>query len=656
MPMLSYRSGRPEATRQAALLIGLCLSVYLSGARAFPPEKSVQFSGYANSQGLSHNSVTCLLQDQKGLLWIGTQGGLSCYDGYRFRNFHHHPADPGSPSSESIYSLYQDRRGRIWVGTTTSLEFWQDFHRVRLLTADGVTAISEDPSGGIWFAGWGGGLLYLAPGADTLSRVHPPDRPGIPPFQQILSLLADRQGRIWMGLFKQGLYRYTPASGGVEKIILPSTLPDGATDHVYHTILQDDRERIWVASLQGLYCLSDGHWIHYRHDPGEPNSLANDNILALCMADSQQLWIGTDGSGLDRLDIRSGQFHHYPPRDKKSGLFPAGKVTALLHDRTGLLWAGTQGAGLIKIVTGRTVITHSSGLLAGLGEWVNAPVWCFHEDSSGAVWIGGQTGLHRLDPTRNRATTEAVPTAILKDLPIRGIWVQNENTLFLGSQGRGLWQWQRDTGQMKHYSYQHLHIPSINSEVIYDLLADEAGSVWLACNTGGLFRFDLASEVMERILLPGFTNEQSCWVTDLLLTGDQLWFTTWSEGLYVLNVKSRKPRKIGWLRPEDLDQVYPLLSLRGSTSPILWAGSFGGGFYRLDLRDSTSTRCLAPAGMTDNVVFAIEQDRLGHLWYSSNQGLIQYNAQHAHFTLPDLPGGLVNREFNLGASLHSRNG
>jgi len=654
--LYNYQPGKRGYACLAVLLTGLCLGAFSTIALGIPPEETIRFSSYTSSQGLSNNSVACLLQDRKGLLWIGTQGGLNCYDGYQNRVFHHHPSDPHSPSSESIYTLVEDRRGRMWIGTSAGLELWQNFNRVREFTSDGTLTISEDPDGGLWFACWSRGLLHLAPGADSLTLAAPPDSSGIPSFRQVLGMLADRQGRIWMGIFKRGLYRYTPASGKIEKITLPSPLPEGATDHVYHAILQDDQERIWVASLQGLYCLDGGVWRHYRHDPTNPRTLANDNILALCMTDSQHLWIGTDGSGLDRLDPSSGRFYHYPPGDKKSGAFPAAKVTALLRDRTGLLWAGSQGEGLIKIISGRTELIHSSTLLTGSGDWLSEPAWRFHEDSIGTIWIGGQSGLQRLDPSRGLARTLPLPAAIRGGLPIRGIWVQDSSTIWLGTQSSGLWQWHPGSGKTKHFLYQNPRVKAINSQVIYDMQPDRAGGLWLACNSSGLIRFDLATAAMERILPPGLTNDQTCWVTDLLLTGEQLWFTTWSEGLFIMNVRSRTPRKIGWLRPDALDQVYPLLSLCGDASPLLWVGSYGGGFYRLNTHDSTSTLCLAPAGLSDNVVFAIEEDQQGRIWYSSNNGLICYDEQRDHFKSIDLPAALDNHEFNQGASLHSRAG
>lgn len=619
-------------------------------------EHPLQFARLTSAQGLSQNTVTSLLQDQNGLLWIGTQGGLNCYDGYEFKVFHHHPDDPLSPSSESIYSLCQDRRGRLWVGTSTQIELWQGMRKIRSIAADCASAMSEDSRGGMWFGCWGQGLLYLAPDAETPVRIEAANAgDGIPPFAKILGLHADRQGRIWMGLFKQGLFCYYSATGKSEKITLPSLLSEGATDHVHHAILQDHQDRIWVASLQGLYCLENNTWIHYRHDPRNPFSLANDNILTLCLADSHHLWIGTDGNGLDCLDLESGRFHHYPPSHASNTAFPSEKATAILFDNAGMLWAGTYGSGLAKAAPGRIQLTHSAELLPDAGEWVRGPIWCFHEDSAGIIWIGSQSGVHRYDPAQRSAETQRTPSRRLAGLPVRGIWVQNDTTIWIGSQGKGLWLWRPHRDDMTHYLYRHPRAPAINSEVIYDLQPDSAGGLWLACNTGGLFRFDLASRQFERILPPGIGSEIGYWVTDLLLRNrDEIWFTTWSEGLFVIRNGERIPLKMGWLRSPDLDQRYPLLSLFQSGPDELLAGTYGSGFYRLNPADSTSSARIAPAGISDNIVYSFQADRHGQIWYSNNQGLIAFDPVRSYYSTITSPqdGGI--QEFNLGASLHSR--
>lgn len=79
--------------------------------------QSVTFEHLTVEDGLAHNSGLCFVQDREGFLWIGTQNGLSRYDGYNFKNYIHQPGDTTSLSGSYINSLYLDHSGSLWVGT-----------------------------------------------------------------------------------------------------------------------------------------------------------------------------------------------------------------------------------------------------------------------------------------------------------------------------------------------------------------------------------------------------------------------------------------------------------------------------------------------------------------------------------------------------------
>src|SRR5690554_6913669 len=65
-------------------------------------------------EGLSHNEVTSIVQDQDGFIWIGTRGGLNRYDGYEFKIFNQVPGDTNSLVNPSVESLFVDSKGNLW--------------------------------------------------------------------------------------------------------------------------------------------------------------------------------------------------------------------------------------------------------------------------------------------------------------------------------------------------------------------------------------------------------------------------------------------------------------------------------------------------------------------------------------------------------------
>ena len=81
----------------------------------------LHFDYFSIAQGLSQNNITCLLQDSRGFLWIGTQAGLNCYDGKTFEIYKNDPEDEQSISDNMIYDISEDFEGNNWIATENGL-------------------------------------------------------------------------------------------------------------------------------------------------------------------------------------------------------------------------------------------------------------------------------------------------------------------------------------------------------------------------------------------------------------------------------------------------------------------------------------------------------------------------------------------------------
>ena len=88
---------------------------------AVAQQKSISFESIHAEQGLSQNTVHCILQDSRGFMWFGTQDGLNRYDGYRFTTFKHDSNNPRSLSNNIVRAVYEDHSATIWVGTMVGL-------------------------------------------------------------------------------------------------------------------------------------------------------------------------------------------------------------------------------------------------------------------------------------------------------------------------------------------------------------------------------------------------------------------------------------------------------------------------------------------------------------------------------------------------------
>src|SRR5687767_1782870 len=100
-----------------ALLVCLCLSFSFLDAQT-----PVTYLGI--NQGLSNNSVRCILKDHKGFMWFGTFDGLNRYDGYSFRVFRNKVNDSTSLINPFINALNEDKKGNLWIGTRRGLSIY----------------------------------------------------------------------------------------------------------------------------------------------------------------------------------------------------------------------------------------------------------------------------------------------------------------------------------------------------------------------------------------------------------------------------------------------------------------------------------------------------------------------------------------------------
>jgi len=132
-----------------------------------------KFKKISVEHGLSHPSVTCMLKDRYGFMWIGTRDGLNRYDSYQFRIFKHLADDSTSISNNTISCLLEDQEGFLWIGTV------------------------------------GGGLNRYDPVKDSFKRfLNHPDRPQSLASNSVSSIMEDRQGNLWIGTIGGGLSRY----------------------------------------------------------------------------------------------------------------------------------------------------------------------------------------------------------------------------------------------------------------------------------------------------------------------------------------------------------------------------------------------------------------------------------------------------------------
>ncbi len=453
-----------------------------------------------DENSLSHNLVQTLFLDSASILWIGTYRGLNRLDlrTHRFSRFVHDPNNVKSLSNDVVTSIFRDTKGRLWVGTLDGLNVLDEKRRTfTRYTSDDrysgslpnntVRSIVQTKDGTLWIGTYGGLARYNPQSDSFITYKNDPKNPKSLPSNLILATKEDSQGFLWVACWNGGLYRFNPYEETGQTYSFPDnrlySLEVGFADTVY--------AGSWGG---GLYELNrtDETYNQYRADSESPFGLTNDIIYSLFKDSSGLLWIGTNGGALNKLDRNRESFTLYTHNSKKSGSLAAGMVNAVMEDPQGTLWVGTYNGGLSRLNPGSQEFIHYRYDARDPASLSNDIVNGIAVDPEGFVWIATNEGLNRLDPKTGkfkRFLGGEGTGGPLADITVYALSIDSRGRHWYGYFRKGLERYDPRTGEQKRYHFDPSDPHSLSDNLVYCLFEDSHGSMWVGTN-GGLNRYD----------------------------------------------------------------------------------------------------------------------------------------------------------------------
>ena len=626
-------------------LVGLSLAG--ASPRADATVRDFYFKRLGTEQGLVQNTITALAEDAQGFVWVGTQGGLHRYDGVRFSAYRHDPNDPSSLPDSFVTALDVEPRVALWIGTYSQYVVRLDlrtgaFRRYPPAAGDASRHVRSllVADGQVW-VGTGGGLERLDPGTGKRVRVVRLAGAGAPGQ----ALVRDGRGRVWFGS-SAGLYR-VDGSGG-------STRIGGARPVT--ALLVDAADRLWVGRSDGLYRLAvDGRTLQHAWPA---TGLAGAGVRALVQAPDGRLWVSLAGEGLLRFDPRSGTAQRIRENAAVAGSLPESSIGTLLVDRSGQLWVGGQIRGVA--VTDPEGARFSYLVDAAPASPVAASsVRAVIEGDDGALWVGTDAGLllhHALDGAGFQDAGALLPPrwheadGALAGARIMGFERAGPHRLWMATT-RGLLLLDTRARRVSRIEPTNRVMPGLRS---IDRARD--GTLWLGSNGDGLFRFRPDIGLLQEVAAGADTSDGLVHAVDVDRLG-RVWFAT-SDGLGLHDPATHRTRRFrhGIDAPASLagDLVRALHEAADGT---LWVGSHSG---LSRVRESSAgiafDHPLAPSleDRATPTVYSIVESPTGTLWLGTNNGILRFEpgagdgrGRVRHYGLSD---GLQDVEFNGGAA------
>ena len=472
------------------------------------PATDIHFRHLGIEDGLSQSSVLSLAQDGCGNVWLGTQSGLNCFDGSRFKVFYAQPSDSLALWDDAVYSLLYDGRGTLWIGTATTLSAYDMQERVfrnYTLGSKKVQLVSLlDADDRIYAASSEGVLVF-----DARERHFLPDSPLLAGFR-VRSLLRTEKGEV-LAATSRGLYTLQGEPAGLNDFDIASVIMAGNSDYWVGThgqgllrvdrhfairrrfsktggdlptdyirvLTRDRRGRLWAGTYDGLALYDDltGRFLQYQHSE-QPESLTHNSIWSLLYDRDGGMWVGTWYGGVNYYHPESNRFQRIVCPSSTYGFVSCLGAEPSKED----LWIGTNDDGLLcyRPATGRFERFYSGNLSGGP---FSDNIKCLLPAGNGKWWVGTHLGgVSLLDPQTHRVKT----WTINPEFPIyNGCYAMfrpQADTLWLGTNA-GLYLFTPSTGSIVPHP-KAKEDPLLHTALISTIFKDTQSRYWIGTDGG----------------------------------------------------------------------------------------------------------------------------------------------------------------------------
>lgn len=593
---------------------------------------------------LSSSLINCIVQDKYGYIWVGTEYGLSKFDGYRFTNYLHNEEDTTSITDNIISDLLVDKKGNLWIGCAKGLMRYnyETNNFSRLQFPDGrkprIYSMVESHRGDILLgtAGYGlysvknNGIEKTANNRFTIKWERAYAKRDSDVF--FTHIYEDKHHYLWQSSHLSTFTRFIEKQGKVQRKDFKS--PYGAPV----AFIQHRPQAMLIVCMYGIiyYDYRTGRIADAGYDLGTfKNHVTINNAT---FDHDGNLYISTSEHGALIIKKGSNKVEQLENSNSNFNLSTA-FVNDIIEDKDNNLWIGCYKKGLYLLnqrqqafsswsFSAQNYIIGSSVSSIAPGE--NGETWCTVQNSG--VFCFDASGKIIAHPTSPAGTC-----IIYKDR--RGAyWISN---------GSALYSYNPHTG-----AYQEKL--TFTSAGIYCMTDDNQGNLYISVYSKGLYIYNVESGKVTVLNMRQRGNKGflcNDWVRSMAFdhTG-HLWIGT-SNGVSCLNTKTLSFNDFGWniiLKDRQANGI-----CEGKNGNMIIGTEEG--LYLFDRKNNKTLALPHAEVLKGKQVCSIIKDHQGDLWISTTMGIWQYDQKNRQFIGHINGNGLTTREYVLGSSMHTAN-
>jgi len=607
-------------------------------------------------EGLSNGAVNTIVKDAEGYIWFGTWNGLNRYDGNHIVTYL--PGNkPNSIHNHVIRELYPTSSGPVWMLTNKGIGLYDNIHdrftayfdqESDQINYENDIAICHSDRYGTLASVFGRGIFRFdyttkqftkisfdpasQPASLSIKRIHLSDNQAycISGSGQLLKISGNRLEEVMQlpltgtlsssisVLIDQRPYILITQRSGAALMVDPEKMevqqlriPD---DIITSFSLSQEKNRLWTGTEKGrIYSfnlLTRNFEVLQRLSDLFVNNPIATRILCIQETEPDILWIGTDGNGVYTLKLTE-----FPNKRLSSDQLAYPIVRSILVTRKRDLLIGTKGGG-IDIFDANGNHIRQISVKNGLS---NNSVLSFHERDDGSVWVGTDgKGVDIISP--DYKTIRNFPRDFrcansMNFASVYRILEDSDHRIYLGTSGYGVIMVEFDkTGTLLPIGCEQLILdksiaaPRQQKQIVYALAEEKPGIIWIGTRGVGVYRYNT---ITKRVIAQYTTTTHP----DLIVNDD-------------------------------------ILSLFTDLNGHIWVGSSNGIFSLSPVSaDSVIVTALnIQSDLINTSIHAIQVDKAGNLWVTTNQGLSFIDINRKNVRSFNANDGLINFEYSDGAS------
>jgi ligand-binding sensor domain-containing protein/anti-sigma regulatory factor (Ser/Thr protein kinase) len=643
------------------VILFISYAFFISGISA-QQNINLSFRHITQADGLLHNQVLSITQDEKGFIWIATSNGLQRYDGFSFLYFPEMISDPTESNATGATIDMDKKNNLLWISNDINLEKME-------LSKNNFTIYNLEKnlaSPPFHYEQYSLNKGHLLLGDHALYYYDSLSKKNI--LKHIYTISNTMHQSSFIATDSTG--NYTWATAGTRLFLFnkkSKIVYSDAFNPEQHPLLQpsifikdgydlrflmiDSKQDIWVTTWGNLFYRYDSKTKKVSRyslsaikikEQGSKGTAANLLINFILEDDHHTIWIATENAGLLRYNPEKNNFDYCISQEKNiESIHYTYKIVNLFQDKEQNIWVSTdKGINIFNPYRQNVkYIRHQEGNPLSISK---SEITSFVQTNTGDIFIGtwGE-GITKYDSSFNFKKSIHFNGPYENNLVWSMTQVDN-NTLWIGCQHGHLLVYDIKSGKV-----QTLHPPEMEDKTIRCMEKDRFGNIWFGLQNGKITKWD---KNLNRFLPYGnhtLDSVKQVPVQNIFIDKENHCWVSTESGFKEFDLNKRIYVNT-WLPDKNNSKSIFGKDCQGVeeyNDSILLIGTIFGGINFFNKRAKTFSHLMVADGMSSNSVYAIKKDAKGFIWFTTDYGLYRFDPANKKFIPYNMQPGVLNSSF-----------